>query len=85
VTHEQYVNDKEADLEECIRDCVKNRLMPKYELIHVYEDDPILLDFLVAVASELDGIMIHGITARGEHSIRYPALIMKQKRTGVTI
>lgn len=71
----QYVADKEAALETCILDCVQGR-MP-LEMIHVIEDDTTILDFLVAMASGIDAIMIHQIKD-GTHSIRYPAKPVRQ-------
>jgi hypothetical protein len=80
VNHEQYVNDKERDLETCITECIKNRAS-RFEMIHVIEDDPLLLEFLVAVACELDAVMVHAISPEGKHSIRYPAMFIPRRKT----
>jgi hypothetical protein len=52
----QYVADKEAALETCITECVQGRI--PCEMIHVIEDDPVILDFLVAMANGIDAIIV---------------------------
>ena len=78
VNYQQYVADKEAAFDECIQQCIRGRESP-LEMIHVIEDDPILIEFLAAMASDLDAVMIHAINKAGEHSIRYPAKPVRQQ------
>jgi len=68
--YQQYLTDKKARLDDAITECVACRLAP-LEMIHVLEDDPAILDWLVAKAPELDAFMVHAIKD-GKHRIAFP-------------
>lgn len=68
--YSQHVRDKKAYLQETIDQCIKARIR-RYEPIHVLEDDPAVLEYLVDIAPGYDGIIIHSIQ-EGKHSITYP-------------
>lgn len=69
-TNEQHVNDKIARLEEAISQCAREHAS-RYECIHVLEDIPAILDWLVGVAADMGIIMVHAIRD-GEHQVIYP-------------
>lgn len=70
-TYDQYIKDKEVMLAEAIAQSIKARAS-RGECIHLIEDDPAILAWLVdVVAPGLDGIIVHQVK-NGIHSIAYP-------------
>jgi len=70
-TYKQYIEEKETAIDKIIDEYAQKRESPT-EHIHIIEDDPKIIKWLIMHARCIEGIEVHAILENGNHSIAFP-------------